>query len=315
MTKSLRTAALSLLVAGGLVATGIAPVAAAAPDVTVRVVAEHAPDAGVEGLTVDRSGRVWEAVMATGEVLLLDPSTGRERHVATLDPGAGLVLGMAPAPHGGVYAAVASFVAGTHGVWHVGDDGRTVLVAEMPLDTFPNGLAVDVVGRVFVSDSLGSGVWRVDPERGTAEVWWQHELGAPTSDGLGFGANGLAFDRDGSLLVVNTDQGTVVRVGVAADGSAAATHVVAQDELLTVADGVAVGPGRQIYVTASYRADRLLQVSRNGKVTQVASAADGLSYSASIAFGRTPEDRLTMYVGNVAMEHGTAGVLAVDLAG
>ena len=70
-----------------------------------------------------------------------------------------LYAGDAP---GNVYAALASFDPATHGVWRISPRGVSERIAALDPAGFPNALAFDERGNLFVSDSLLATIWRID---------------------------------------------------------------------------------------------------------------------------------------------------------
>src|SRR5207247_7976429 len=114
---------------------------------------------------------------------------------------------------------------------------------------FANGLAFDKLGNMYVTDSIGGAVWRI-PRGGSAERWIQDPLLEGTGVlGLGFpvGANGISFAGD-SLIVDNTEHGTVLRIPIQPDGSGGTPKVIAADPALFGSYGVTLAFHRAISV-------------------------------------------------------------------
>jgi len=125
------------------------------------------------------------------------------------------------------------------------------------------------------------------------------------------GSTALAVDRAGSVWFTNTDGATVGRIAVDRHGDpAGAPAIVAHDPLLASADGLALDATGNVWVAASYGSDRLLRVTRGGRVVLVADHEDGLDYTASVAFGRTRHQRHTLYLTNSGDDFGTPSVMA-----
>ncbi|UFP96632.1 SMP-30/gluconolactonase/LRE family protein [Gloeobacter morelensis] len=203
---------------------GIAHAQAGAP---VETLITFDPTTGElpEGVTVDNCGNVYVGIVSTGELRKLS-TTGEQLTLATLDTGRGPeagygLVGLAVDPAGNVYAALASFVEATHGVWRVRPDGASERLAVLPVTTVPNALAFDRRGNLFVSDSLGGKIYRVARGARLAEVWSSDpRLVGDLSLGLeAVGANGVAF-YSGALFVANSDAARIYRIPVAPDGSA-----------------------------------------------------------------------------------------------
>jgi sugar lactone lactonase YvrE len=279
------------------------PTAAAATtaSVPVHTVITFLPDRGEypEGIAVDRRGASYVGIAGTGEVRRFAPD-GAQRSVTTLPIGTsgGFLLGLATPRPGVLYVADNSHEAATHGIWEVVDrpGGATArLLAPLPPEGQPNGVATDAAGNVFVGDSLLGVVWRITPA-GRVQRWSDDALLAPSTV-FGIGANGVLV-HDGALYVANTDLGTIVRIPIRPDGTAGHAARWAADPLLVGADDIAFDARGNLYVS-SFSANTLNRVGRDGRVTVLADAADGLDYPAGIEFGGSPADCTTLYIVDV----------------
>jgi sugar lactone lactonase YvrE len=273
-----------------------AAVAASAPQVE-RVLSFDPPQLP-EGVAVDTDGNIYVGFAPTGQLLKLTPA-GTQSIVATLPVGGGFTAGLAVDRPGNVYVALASFDPATHGVWRVRPDGSTAHLAALPPTTLPNGLAFDRRGNLFVSDSFGGAVWRIPPGE-AAELWIQDELlvgRVPSS--FPIGANGVAFRKD-NLFVANTEFGRIVRIPVDRDGSAGEPETFVQDERLFAADGITFDVKGRLYA-ATGPLNTLVRVDRHGDISTLATAADGLDFPASLAFGTRGATRGDLYITNFAL--------------
>ena len=127
------------------------------------------------------------------EIRKIDPA-GTQSVVARFDvPGRG-PLGLAVSPAGKLYVAMSTSDPATQGVYRVLPDGGSVRLAGSDAIQFPNGIALDPRGNVYVTDSIGGSVWKISGNA-PAQLWAQSPLLAGTGAfGLGFplGANGIA---------------------------------------------------------------------------------------------------------------------------
>jgi sugar lactone lactonase YvrE len=214
---------------------------------------------------------------------------GSESTLATLiaptsAPG---VLGLAVDAPGNVYAAVSTFDPATSGVYRIARDGSFVRLPGTEAIAFPNGVTFDHRGNLYVTDTILGAVWRLAAAGGPAELWFQSPLLLGTGDfGFGFplGANGIAF-RQNELVVSNTEGGRLLRIGINPDGSAGAAAVLAEGPALLAADGIAFDVHGNVWV-AVIAQSTIVSVSPSGTITTVATAADGLDWASSIAFGK-----------------------------
>lgn len=109
----------------------------------------------------------------------------------------------------------------------------------------PNGLALDRVGNLYVSDSFQGVVWKIAASGQVSA--WKRDVALISTKELPFGANGITFTPEGdALLVANSGEGTIVRIAVGKDGSAGAVSIFAEG--ITVPDGIAFGPDANLWV-------------------------------------------------------------------
>jgi hypothetical protein len=298
------------------------------------IVASFDPAAGEfpEGIAVDPQGMPYVSLAPLGEIRRLG-ADGVWSTVHRFPPGtSGFgVLGLAADRNGAVFAAVPSTDPAVHGVWELPVRGPARRLPGSERIVFPNGIALDSHGTLYVTDSVLGAVWRIPPD-GPAALWLQDETIAGTgalnsllgeSPPTPLGANGIAY-RHGRLLVANTDRKQVVEIPVALDGGAGAPIVVHRFEgPLDFLDGIAVDiVGNAYLVVAGTQLVRLDH--RTGEATVVAGAEDGLRVPTSLAFGTRATAKRTLYLTNfsapplVALAFGAGatpepGVLAVGV--
>jgi sugar lactone lactonase YvrE len=261
-----------------------------------------------EGIAIDKRGNIFVSFSILGVIDKIEPN-GTVSEFAVLDPAVASpfgVLGLAVDAPGNVYAAVMSGNAGTHGVWRVSRDGQDQELLPGTGDMmFPNSLAFDKVGNLYVTDSFGA-IWRIPPG-GVAEMWLQHPLLGATPPPCGIGANGIAY-RKRNLYVANTCEGLIVRVPVEQDGTAGIPEIVLDANALDPPhvfgpDGIALDVHGMIY-TVNYFMSELVRVSPDeGTMEILASLADGdpISAPASLAFGTGKGERKSIFITNFAL--------------
>jgi sugar lactone lactonase YvrE len=266
------------------------PVATAGAAVNVDVVVDYDATAGElpEGVAVDKRGDVFVSLAPLGQIRKIGRD-GSESTLATLIPptSAPGVLGLAVDAPGNVYAAVSTFDPATSGVYRIARDGSFVRLPGTEAIVFPNGVTLDHRGNLYVTDTILGAVWRVPPAGGPAELWFQSPLLLGSGIfGFGFplGANGIAF-RQNELVVSNTEGGRLLRISVNPDGSAGSATVLAEDPALLAVDGIAFDVHGNVWA-AIIAQSTIVRVSPDGTVTTVATAADGLDWASSIAFGK-----------------------------
>src|SRR5262245_8448455 len=235
--------------------------------VRTQTVATFAPPSLPEGMAIDRQGTVFLSMAPTGELRMLDVK-GSQSTLARFRVGDGSLLGLTTDGDDNVYAVVASGNApdtDTQGVWRVRPNGTKDLVVGIGGGMgFPNDLAFDARGNLFVTDSGLGVIWRVEPGQ-QAAVWLVDPLLAGFSEGAAprcpnlaisspIGVNGLAFTQSGNLRVSVTEYGRLIRVPVLADGRAGTPEVVVEDcAMLAGADGITLDQAGNVYVAVNSR--------------------------------------------------------------
>jgi gluconolactonase len=200
-----------------------------------------------ECLAFDAGGAAW-CGGDRGELYRVEPDGSSFEQVATTE---GFVLGVALDGAGSLYAcdlahsAVFRLDVASGAVERFADGGGEMRV--------PNFAVVDRArGCLYVSDSYdaaqaGPGVWRIDPSTGAARLWYAEPL---------VFANGMALEPGGeALYVIETWARRVVRIPIAADGSAGAAEPVVEG-IERVPDGLAAGADGKLYV-ACYEPSRV----------------------------------------------------------
>jgi sugar lactone lactonase YvrE len=181
-----------------------------------------------------------------------------------------------------------------------------------------NALTFDKAGNVYVSDSFNGVIWTTGPTGGPPTAWSKDPLLGP-GKGLTppFGANGVEFSRDGSVLyVANTAFHQIIQIKVNPDGSAGAASIFVTG--INAPDGIAIDPQGNLWVCANQE-DDIVVIDQTGTV--IAKLGDfngidnkgvvrGLLFPASLAFSL---DGQNLYVSNLALYLPAAGAeLAVD---
>jgi sugar lactone lactonase YvrE len=273
--------------------------AAAAPLQTL-VAFDPAAHETPENLAIDRDGTVYVSHAFASEVLRLSPD-GRQTRLAVPTAG-GITVGIAiDQCNAGLYVAVRSPDAAAAGIWRVslGSFDDPVRIAALPTDSFPNGIAFDPQGNLYIADSSLGRIWRLAAGASQATVWSSGPLLAPTGASfMGFplpGANGIKL-RHHAVYVSNTATQTILATPVDRDGSAGETRVVLDG---IEADDFAFADNGDLYV-AENPPSLLARVMPGGRVSILATGADGLDNPSAVAFGRLPGQRHLLYVTNAA---------------
>jgi DNA-binding beta-propeller fold protein YncE len=236
-----------------------------------------------EGLAVASDGKIY-AASAMASNLFVIPATGCPGcTVETLaikcsncgTTPIGQLLGVGLTPTNGRVLVVDS---GGGRVLNVGSDGGASVYMSLPAsdgrskDALLNAIAFDTT-NIYVSDSANGMIWIMNRNNapGVATPWIQDDLLKPATGLLPpFGANGLAFAKDGSLLVANTANRNIIQIPVAKDGTAGPPSIFVTG--INGPDGIARHPEtNNIWVTANM-SDEIVVV---GSVSKTALAKLG----------------------------------------
>ena len=286
----LTSRALAVLAAVALVVT----VASADAAVDIEVVVDYDPAAGElpEGLAVDKRGNIFLSLAPLGEIRKIGRD-GSESTLATIPlppdtfPG---VLGLAVDGRGNVIAAVSTADPAVTGVYKIKRDGSFSRLPGTEAIGFPNGVALDRRGNIYVTDTAIGGVWRIPRRGGPAELWFQSPLlegDGSAGFGLFIGANGIAFRRN-ALVVGNSEGARLLHIPINRDGTAGTATVLAEDPALYGADGIEFDEDGNVWVAVIFQST-IVRVSRSGDIDTIATAADGLDFPSSVAFGKKGE--------------------------
>jgi sugar lactone lactonase YvrE len=247
-----------------------------------------------EGITTDGKGGLYVSLFILDQIWHVDPVTGAKKKIADV-PGGGLkgdLIGLERDPTDGTIlvafkkATKVDLFTADHpdcrdatdtatGVYRV--DPQTGAVRPfvtrgmgIPL-CFPDDIAIDRTGNVYVSDLALGVIWKFD-RAGHGVVWsddpllgWTEQSGTWNSRNgtpVGYiGINTVALSPDGRYLYAGTDggpggptgSGLLVRIPIQADGSAGKADLFATG--LGANDGLEVGPDGTIYFGDTYNSD------------------------------------------------------------
>ncbi len=271
---------------------------------TVETVVQFDPGAGQlpQGVTVDKTGNVFVSLSPLGELVKVAPGSNVAEpfgSIPGLQSGDIGLIGLAVDAPGNVYGGVFSANPDALGVWKF--DRKTGEAERIPgTDSilFPNSIAFDKRGNMYITDSIGGAVWRV-PKGGSAEPWIADPLlEGDGSAGFGFpiGANGIAI-RQNTVYIGVTEKSSIVTVPILPDGSAGEADFYA--DAGTPVDGIALDVHGNVYVAAPL-ANAVVRVNTDGTVEPLASG-DPLDAPTSVAFGTGKGERQSVYAVNFSV--------------
>ena len=259
-----------------------------------------------EGVAVDKSGNVFVSMTYLGEIWKITPHGDLSVFYSGLDSTGFGVLGLAVDSPGNVFAVVASMNPSTQGVYRISRDGTT---AERIPGTegmfFPDGLAFDKRGNLYVTEAHEGAIYRV-PRRGAAGLWLQHPLLEGTGLLYGFvkvGANGIQYSRN-SLIVANTEQCLLVQVPILPDGSAGEPEILYDASVpgfpigWFMPDGIALDAHGNVYVADPAWSQIVFVAADGSRAAPMATAETLLDNPTSLAFGTGKGDRKNIFIAN-----------------
>ena len=221
-----------------------------------------------EGITVDATGRVYVTTFAVGGTpsglgqLFVFGNHGQLLWQVDLTGSSTTLLDLAFHPTTGDLLVI-DF--GNKNVLKVNPaNGAATVFATIPggANAGPNVLTFDRAGNVYISDSFQATIWRTGPQGGAVSAWLTSPLLA-TAGVPPFGANGMAFKRDGSaMFVANTGNDTVLKVPVS--GGVAGTPEVFVHSV-NGADGLIIDEHDNLWVAAN-QADEIVVIDPSGRV-------------------------------------------------
>jgi sugar lactone lactonase YvrE len=287
------TVAFTLVLGSGVARAGV----------PIDTVVTFDPTAGQfpEGVAVDVRGNAYVSLInPVAEIRTIDRNGSQSTLAHFAVPGIG-PLGLAVDASGKLYAAMSTFDPATRGVYRVRADGSSSRLPGTGDIQFPNGIALDPRGTLYVTDSIGGAVWKI-PRGGSAQLWLQSPLLTGTGvfgQGFPIGANGIAL-RQRSVIVTNTERSSVLRIPIGRDGSAGTPSILAQGPALFGSDGVTLDVFGNAYVAVNSE-NTLVRIGPGGSLTTLATAADGLDNPASLAWGTSRGDRKSLFITNFAL--------------
>lgn len=275
----------------------------------MTVVAPFDPNQGQlpESIALNTDGEILLSMAGAHSIFKIVPD-GQHAAVpfATLPVAAGAFsVGVKIGPSGDIFACTAAFspaLDASH-VWRITQSGAVSDLAHLDPAGFPNDIAFDDGGNLFVTDSALGLIYKIAPD-GSFAVWLRDArlLGNPQHPLVGspFGANGIVFNKqDRRLYVDDTDFGTVFRVKVAQDGSPGPLELFVSDPRLAGADGLAFDDKGHLYLAANIQ-NQIARIDRNGNIEIVAQGAP-LDTPSSFAFGPEGDDGTTLFISSFAI--------------
>jgi sugar lactone lactonase YvrE len=260
-----------------------------------------------EGVAVGPKGDIYVSIAPTGELRRVDHRTRQGQTLAHLPVGGGFLLGMS-FDGDDLYVVNASFDPATNGVWSVSPTGAIARVVAFGAGEFPNDIAIDADGNMYITESIAGAVWRVAAGSSSRQLFLLDPLlyGDLSQSPVPFpiGANGISYDDEaGVVLVANSQVPAIIEIEDNG-GVAGGVSVLAAGEHLRGADGITLDAKGDVIVVSNFHS-RVMRLDRStGAATSLADSSDGLSFPSTAAFGQFGPDKHSVFIANFGFSAG-----------
>jgi sugar lactone lactonase YvrE len=257
--------------------------------------------ANPEGLAIDTAGNVYTASdidgATTGTICVFSSAGALTRTISIPAGPAGVapLVGMLfEEPHTLFVVDTADGNAPNGRLLKVDTQSNAVTVLASGF-AFPNSIAEDLLGNLYVSDSALGTINRISQD-GSHNVLWAASPLFQTSGFPPVGINDLAFDRaSSSLYATNTGDSRVLRIPLLHNGNAGTVQIFADGatidsrqhttDALHGADGLALDVAGNLYVAAN-QINEIQVLSPTGRLIArySGSGSAALDFPASLVF-------------------------------
>ena len=231
-----------------------------------------------EGLGIDSKGNIYATLFHTGEVVMLKDH-GSYEHIAWVpskeESGKGDLIGLDLDKQDNIYVAYKAHskydetdltnpfhpscrdaTVTRSGVYKIDAKTHNVTAFATKADgwpfCFPDDVAIDSRGNVYMTDLTYSAIWKISPDGKKVDLWSAHALlnASPRPySGYPDGVNDLVLDRqEKNIYAVTTGDPMVLRIPIKEDGSAGDPQPLLPTGY-SVFDGVELDARGNIYVS------------------------------------------------------------------
>ena len=248
--------------------------------------AEFPVNTFLENITVNAIGTLFVTSYEDGVIYEINP-TGQRHEFARVD---GKTAGLAFDQEGDLLVSGAT-AQGISAVFKVAQSGVETLVTIADA-IFLNGMTHLIDDRYLIADSYLGAIWEFNATQKSAKVWLEHDvLDRRSLENPIPGVNGLKIFQ-GTLYASNTQYQHLVRIPISSDGNPNTPEIFVQNANI---DDFAFDVQGNLYGT-THIYDSVVRIAPDGTMTTIAEAEQGMTGSTALAFGRTEDDRTSIYV-------------------
>jgi len=284
----------------------LTPEIAAAASPTSFVSLDPAQGQLPESITSDAAGNLYISIGTT--VGKISPAGVLSSFASLPVPGGSFTTGLKFGPDGYLYAATAGFTAdpAVAFVWRISPNGSQIEeYAELDPNGFPNDLAFDDDGNLYVTDPFLGLIWKIDECSQEPEVWLADPLleanfANPYLVIAPFGVDGIAFDKNHkNLYVGNLDYGRIVKIKVKHGEPDDVSVFYENLDVAGGVDGIAFDSKENLFL-AVHGQDRIVSLDKKAKATTIHTGSP-LQQPSSLVFGATNASKKTLYISNFSI--------------
>ncbi len=261
-----------------------------------RTIGEYPAGVFLESVIADDKGTLYVTRLFSGEIFRVTADGTSETAVnidlgSEKNPMSGLLC-ITWADNKSFYATVHSPDPTIHGIWVIGLDGSARQLTSLPPQSQPNGIAVDSKGMIYSPDSGMGLIWKIDPQTGQADIWYDGpEVNARPYIGRFPASNGLQIQND-TVYVAASDKALFSKIAIEPDGKPGPVTIIASgvpgDDFALDSDGTA-------YVT-THPFNTVMKVAPNGDLSVIATPAQDVVGPAASVLVAKPDGKKYLYV-------------------
>ncbi len=250
------------------------------------LLAEFPVNTFLENIAIDAQGTLFVTSYEDGKLYEINRS-GERREFAKVE---GKALGLA-FDHDGSLLVSGVTSAGVAAIFKV-SPGKVEMLVTIADALFLNGMTHLMDDRYLIADSYLGAIWEFNATQKSAKIWLEHELLDRRSLENPIPAvNGLKIFQ-GTLYASNTQYQNLVQIPFDSNGNAGTPEIAIKNVNI---DDFAFDIHGNLYGT-THIYNSVVQIAPNGTVTTIAAANQGMTGSTALAFGRTEDDRTSIYV-------------------